>query len=159
MYAKGKKALGICDRCGFTYKLSELKYEIEDKVRNGLSVCSDCFDPDHPQLRVGELQTSDPQSLFNARVDTGEEESTRLFAFDPVGGGITPLGSRTVGLDMGELGNITLSGVVAASPTPSPSPLLPHTFTHTSTSASNYWNNKSAPTLFQHLLHLIRPIQ
>ena len=29
--------------------------------------CSDCFDPDHPQLRVGELQTSDPQSLFNAR--------------------------------------------------------------------------------------------
>ena len=59
MYAKGKKALGICDRCGFTYKLAELKYEVEDKVRNGLRVCNSCFDPDHPQLRVGELKTSD----------------------------------------------------------------------------------------------------
>jgi|TARA_Y100000114_G_scaffold63369_1_gene58075 hypothetical protein len=84
MYAKGKKALGICDRCGFTYKLSELKYEIEDKVRNGLRVCTDCFDPDHPQLRVGELQTSDPQALFNPRVDSGEKASTTYFGFSPV---------------------------------------------------------------------------
>tara|TARA_R100001129_G_scaffold185706_1_gene174803 strand:+ start:838 stop:1149 length:312 start_codon:yes stop_codon:yes gene_type:complete len=84
MYAKGKKALGICDRCGFTYKLSELKYEIEDKVRNGLRVCTYCFDPDHPQLRVGELQTSDPQALFNPRVDSGEKASTTYFGFSPV---------------------------------------------------------------------------
>jgi hypothetical protein len=79
MYAKGKKALGICDRCGFTYKLSELKYEIEDSIRNGLRVCSSCFDPDHPQFKVGELQTSDPQSLFNPRTDTGEKESTTYY--------------------------------------------------------------------------------
>ena len=34
-YAAGKKALGDCDRCGFTYKLNNLQYEIEDGIRNG----------------------------------------------------------------------------------------------------------------------------
>ena len=123
MYAQGRKALGICDRCGFTFKLKELRYETENKVRNGLRVCPECFDPDHPQFDVNRVSTIDPQALYDARVDTGEEASARLFAFDPVGGGITALGSRTVGLDMrGELGEITLSGVTSASPTPSPTP-------------------------------------
>ena len=53
MYAQGKKALGICDRCGFTYKLSELKYEIEDSIRNGLRVSDSCFDLDQPKFKVG----------------------------------------------------------------------------------------------------------
>ena len=44
MYAKGTKALGICDRCGFSYKLNALKYEIENGTRNGLRVCNSCFD-------------------------------------------------------------------------------------------------------------------
>ena len=47
-YAKSKKALGICDRCGFTYKLRELIYEVEDETRNGLRVCKSCLAPDHP---------------------------------------------------------------------------------------------------------------
>jgi hypothetical protein len=114
MYAQGKKALGICDRCGFTYKLSELKYEIEDSIRNGLRVCSSCFDPDQPQLKVGELQTSDPQSLFNPRTDTGEIDSTTYYGFNPV--------SSTGMVIRASLGEITLEGVVAGSPTPSPSP-------------------------------------
>jgi hypothetical protein len=101
MYAKGKKALGICDRCGFTYKLSELKYEIEDSIRNGLRVCSSCFDPDHPQFKVGELQTSDPQSLFNPRTDTGEKESTTYYGFNPV---------ASTGIVMkGKIGKVTIT--------------------------------------------------
>ena len=116
MYAAGKKALGICDRCGFTYKLSELKYEVEDKVRNGLRVCTDCLDPDHPQLRVGELQTSDPQALFNPRVDSGEVASTSYYGFNPV--------SNTGMMIRTSLGKITLSGVTSASPTPSPMNML-----------------------------------
>lgn len=84
MYAQGKKALGICDRCGFTYKLNELKYETENKVRNGLRVCHECFDPDHPQFDVNRVATIDPQALYDARVDTGEAESAKLFGFDPV---------------------------------------------------------------------------
>jgi len=110
MYAQGKKALGICDRCGFTYLLKDLRYEVQNKVKNGLKVCYECYDPDQPQYDVNELSTIDPQSLYDPRVDTGEADSRRLFAFDPIGGGITELGSKTVGLDItGEIGTITVS--------------------------------------------------
>tara|TARA_B110000003_G_C16214278_1_gene364705 strand:+ start:53 stop:367 length:315 start_codon:yes stop_codon:yes gene_type:complete len=83
-YALGKKALGDCDRCGFTYKLNDLKYEIEDGIRNGLRVCDDCLDIDHPQLKIGEVDTSDNQSLYNPRPDRGEKISTEYYGFNPV---------------------------------------------------------------------------
>ena len=38
MYAQGKKALAICDRCGFTYRLKDLRYEVQNKQKNGLKV-------------------------------------------------------------------------------------------------------------------------
>ena len=85
-YALGKKALGDCDRCGFTYKLNDLKYQIEDGIRNGLRVCDDCLDIDHPQLKIGEVDTSDNQSLYNPRPDRGEKSSTEYYGFDPVAG-------------------------------------------------------------------------
>ena len=85
-YALGKKALGDCDRCGFTYKLKDLKYEIEDGIRNGLRVCDDCLDIDHPQLKIGEVDTSDNQSLYNPRPDRGEKSSTEYYGFNPVAG-------------------------------------------------------------------------
>jgi len=110
MYAQGKKALGQCDRCGFSYKLNNLRYEIVDSKRNGLRVCNECFDQDQPQLKLGKLNTSDNQSLFNPRVDTGETESTRYFAFNPIGGGVTEFGSSTMGLDItAKIGTITVS--------------------------------------------------
>lgn len=84
MYAKATKALGTCDRCGFTYKLSELKCEVQDEVLNGLRVCRECFDPDHPQYRIGQLNITDPQSLYDPRVDTGKKNSTNYFGFNPV---------------------------------------------------------------------------
>lgn len=37
-------ANAICDRCGFKYRLSELR-----KEWTGLKVCSPCWDPRHPQ--------------------------------------------------------------------------------------------------------------
>ena len=86
MFAAGKRALGDCDRCGFTYKLNDLKYEIQDSIRNGLKVCSYCFDVDHPQLKIGEVDTSDNQALFNPRPDRGLKESTTYFGFNPVSG-------------------------------------------------------------------------
>jgi len=83
-YAVGKKALGLCDRCGFTYKLNELKYEVQDQKRTGSRVCTYCFDPDHPQLRIGDIDSSDNQALFNPRPDSGEKDSTTYFGFNPV---------------------------------------------------------------------------
>ena len=109
-YARAKKAVGECDRCGFTYKLSDLRYEVEDKVRNGLRVCRDCFDPDHPQLRIGDVDASDVQSLFDPRIDKGEKESTSYFSFNPIGGGLDVFGSSTMGLKMtGDVGKLTVS--------------------------------------------------
>ena len=92
MYANGKKALGICDRCGFTYKLKELRYEIQNKTNTGLKVCEECFDPDHPQYDINVVSTLDAQSLYEPRVDTGEADST------------------TIGLDItGEIGTVKVS--------------------------------------------------
>ena len=110
MYAKGTKALGICDRCGFSYKLNALKYEIQNGTRNGLRVCNSCFDVDQPQLKVGQLNTSDTQALFNARADSGRSESTTYGSFDPIGGGVDVFGSSTMNTKMeGKVGKITVS--------------------------------------------------
>ena len=101
MYAAGKKALGDCDRCGFTYKLNSLKYEIQDSIRNGLRVCNYCFDEDQPQFKLGQVNTADNQALFNPRVDRGRKESTTYFGFDPVTG---------IGLILtSEVGKVTVS--------------------------------------------------
>ena len=83
-YAAGKKAIGICDRCGFTYKLKDLKYEVQDQKKTGSRICPSCIDPDQPQYRVGEVDTSDNISLYNPRPDSGEVASTSYFGFNPL---------------------------------------------------------------------------
>ena len=109
-YARASRALGECDRCGFTYKLSQLRYEIEDSVRNGLKVCGECFDEDQPQLKLGEIDASDPQTLYDPRTDRGEAESTTYFSWNPIGGGVDAFGSSTMGLKMtGNVGRLTVS--------------------------------------------------
>ena len=87
-FAAAKYALGTCDRCGFTYPLNSLLWELEDKKRNGLRVCSECLDPDHPQLQLGRFRVYDPQSLRDARPDLGEDGSTGFFGWNPVGDNI-----------------------------------------------------------------------
>ena len=44
-YATGKFARALCDRCGFEYKLNELKEEW-----NGAKTCPSCYESKHPQL-------------------------------------------------------------------------------------------------------------
>lgn len=101
MYAQGRKALGICDRCGFTYKLKDLRREVQNKTLNGLKVCPECFDPDQPQYDVNDISTIDPQALYDARVDTGEQASTTYFGFDPV---------TSIGIVMrGNIGKVTIT--------------------------------------------------
>ena len=74
-FASGRKALGICDRCGFTYLLHELRNQVVDLHRTGLLVCPACLDQDQPQLQLGSVAVSDPQALENPRPDTGEDAS------------------------------------------------------------------------------------
>jgi hypothetical protein len=99
-YAKGKKAFGFCDRTGFRYPLRDLVRQIEDGRWNGLLVGRDVVDKDQPQLKLGDVNASDPQALRFPRPDKDLTQSRELFAWNPVGGGVTSLGSRTVGLDM-----------------------------------------------------------
>jgi len=69
-YSLGKFALGICDRCGFEYKLSDLREEW-----NKLKTCPECFEPKAPQLEPTPIVT-DPEALYNPRpsndVEVGE---------------------------------------------------------------------------------------
>ena len=84
-FAAGKHAFGFCDRCAFRFPLQELKREFEDKKWNGLLVCPECFDPDHPQLQLGRFRVYDPQALRMPRPDQTQAESQSLFGWNPVG--------------------------------------------------------------------------
>ena len=96
-YAAGKKALGLCDRCGFQYLLSTLQYEIQDQRLNGLRVCLKCLDKDQEQLRLGDIVISDPESLYDPRPDIGEVASTSYFGWRPVGHPLTSRSQTAVG--------------------------------------------------------------
>lgn len=94
-------ALGLCDRCGFEYKLSQLKVEFYDQRPNGLLVCPTCWDLDNPQLQLGRFSADDPQSLFDPRPDIDRTPSTTYFGWMPVGNPIT----QTITVS---LGNVTV---------------------------------------------------
>jgi len=112
-FAKGSKAFGYCDRTGFRYPLKDLVPQYKNRVPTGLLVGRDMVDIDHPQLRLGEVDANDPQSLRNPRPDQSLTESRALWAWNPVGGGITELGSRTLGLDMScVMGSVTIEYAV-----------------------------------------------
>ena len=66
-YAIGKFAKALCDRCGFEYKLNELK-----KEWNGLKVCPNCYEPKHPQLEPITVK-ADPEALYQPRPNNDKE--------------------------------------------------------------------------------------
>ena len=108
IYASGKYAFGYCDITGFRYKLSDLVPLVRDGRDTGLRVGYDQLD--NPQYELGRMSISDPQALRNPRPPKALADSRKMFAFDPVGGGITELGSRTVGLDIhAKVGKVTVS--------------------------------------------------
>jgi hypothetical protein len=80
-----KHAFGFCDRTGFRYPLKDLVPQYENRKPTGMLVGRDMVDIDHEQLRLGEVNTSDKQSLDNPRPDTSLEESRRLYSWNPVG--------------------------------------------------------------------------
>ena len=66
-YATAKFALAHCDRCGFRFKLLELKKEC-----NGLKVCHRCYEPKHPQLEPT-TNVADSEAIFDPRPDKDVE--------------------------------------------------------------------------------------
>ncbi len=67
-----KKPFGVCGRCGFRYKLRDLRVESVNYVETGLMVCPECFDPDQGQNHIGTLKSGDSQSLKDPRPDMGQ---------------------------------------------------------------------------------------
>lgn len=82
-------ALGLCDICGFVWKLNELKAIIYDQRPTGSLACPDCWDKDNPQLQLGRYPIDDPQTLRDPRQDTGVPGSTGLFGWLPIGNPLT----------------------------------------------------------------------
>ena len=69
-FSSGKNAIAECDRCGFRFKLHELRKEIIKTKNYNLLVCNICWDPDQPQLQLGMYPVDDPQAVRNPRKDT-----------------------------------------------------------------------------------------
>jgi len=98
-FASGKNAISECDRCGFRFKLTELKKEtVKGNILNIL-VCPVCWTPDQPQLMLGTYPVDDPQGLRDPRPDrsyvvsgllddgfTGGGSRIIQWGWNPVGG-------------------------------------------------------------------------
>ncbi len=69
-FASGKNAIAMCDRCGFQYKLKQLKGLVIKTKNVNILVCPSCWEPDQPQLQLGMYPVDDPQALRNPRKDS-----------------------------------------------------------------------------------------
>ena len=69
-FASGKWAISQCDRCGFRYKLKQLRKLVIKTKNVNILVCPSCWEPDQPQLQLGMYPVDDPQALRNPRPDT-----------------------------------------------------------------------------------------
>jgi hypothetical protein len=98
-FASGKNAISECDRCGFRFKLKALRKEIIKTKNYNILVCTQCWDPDQPQLQLGMYPVDDPQGIRDPRpdisyyqsgllVDGNTGEGSRVFQWNwnPVGG-------------------------------------------------------------------------
>ena len=109
-YAVGKRAKAICDRCGFEYKLNQLKEEW-----NGLKTCPTCFEPKHPQLEPLP-HVIDPEALYKPRPsqDVGVGEGFVVVVYTDITKG-NSMDSNIVGSNFvvdemtGSVGEVTIT--------------------------------------------------
>jgi hypothetical protein len=74
-YSSGKHSIAECDRCGFRYKLKELR-KLTIKTKNvNIKVCKTCWEPDQPQLSLGLYPVNDPQAVREPRPDISYYQS------------------------------------------------------------------------------------
>ena len=68
-FSSGKHSIAECDRCGFRYKLSQLKTLVIKTKNVSIKVCPTCWEPDQPQLSLGLYPVNDPQAVREPRPD------------------------------------------------------------------------------------------
>lgn len=74
-FAVGKRAIAECDVCGQRYKLKQLKRLTVKTKQTNVLACPECWEPDHPQLKLGMYPVHDPQALRNPRPDNSYTQS------------------------------------------------------------------------------------
>lgn len=67
-YAQGTHAKGVCDRCGLTYLLLDLRPLTINKRESGVLVCDDCWEPDNPRTYAPRVE-ADAITLRRPRPD------------------------------------------------------------------------------------------
>ena len=102
-FASGKNSIAMCDRCGFQFRLKELRMEIIKTKNYNLLVCKECWDPDQPQLQLGMYPVDDPQAVRNPRRDTtyytAGTNGLQVFdtnSTDQLAAGFVTIGSRDI---------------------------------------------------------------
>jgi hypothetical protein len=66
-FAIGKYAFGICDVCGVSYHLNELRATTVRGKPTGILACPVCWDLDHPQNFLPEAVHADAEALRISR--------------------------------------------------------------------------------------------
>lgn len=116
-FASGKWAISQCDRCGFRYKLKELRKLVIKTKNVNLLVCSSCWEPDQPQLQLGMYPVNDPQAIRNPRPDTTYYQAgynglqIDLNSTGPLGTGDPSGGSRVIQWGWNPIGGSRLDDV------------------------------------------------
>lgn len=102
-YSSGKFAIAQCDRCGFRYKLSQLRRLVIKTKNVNILVCQECWEPDQPQLQLGMYPVNDPQAVRDPRPDLGYYQSglnglqlTETTSPNPNATGVPMPGSRVI---------------------------------------------------------------
>ena len=123
-FAAGKRAISECDRCGFRFKLKNLKGLVIKTKNVNILVCPQCWEPDHPQLLLGMYPVDDPQALRNPRPDRsyitsgllvtnylGEGSRAIFWGWNPVGGSRLFTAELTPNplVAVGSIGTVTVS--------------------------------------------------
>lgn len=112
VFASAKRAIAECDVCGFQYKLKDLKNLIVKGRDTNIKACSECWNIDQPQLRLGEFPVNDPQAIRDPRPDFASLESSRdlQWGWAPVGNGNDPFNLTDNNLvGTGSVGSVTIT--------------------------------------------------
>jgi len=89
-FASSKRAIAECDICGFRYKLRQLKELIIKDTPTQILACKECWNPSHPQLKLGTFPVEDPQAIRNPRPDFTGYAQSRSQVVDAVGFQMVP---------------------------------------------------------------------
>ena len=128
-FSSAKNAIAECDRCGFRYKLTQLKQLVIKTKNVNILVCPTCWEPDQPQLQLGLYPVNDPQAVRNPRPDTsyytpiginGGDGGSRVtqWGWNPVGYNTSFFTSNMNGSNLpndlvaiGTVGTVTISSI------------------------------------------------